>query len=156
MPTLAELTDTYLAGPPALRKAVAGMTRDQLTARPVSGKWTTLEVVAHLADFEAILADRIRRTLAFPKPLIFGADPDAMAAAGAYNDRDIEEELRVVESIRASVGRTLRTLDDSVLRRELIHTERGLLTLEQLLVLAGRHISHHLPFIAEKRAALGV
>jgi hypothetical protein len=156
MPTLAELTDAYLAGPPALRQAVAGMTREQLTARPVFGKWSALEVVAHLADFEAILADRIRRTLAFPKPLIFGADPDALAAAGAYNDRDMEEELRVVESIRASVGRTLRGLDEAVLGRELVHAERGLLTLEQLLGMATRHIPHHLPFIAEKRAALGV
>ena len=41
-----------------LRNAVAGMTREQLVARPVPGRWSTLEVVCHVADFEPILADR--------------------------------------------------------------------------------------------------
>ena len=52
MAELPQLTDAYLAGPPALRQAVAGMSREQLTARPVPGKWSTLEVVCHLADFD--------------------------------------------------------------------------------------------------------
>ena len=156
MATLPELIETYLAGPPALRAAVAGMTREQLVARPVAGKWSTLEVVAHLADYEPILADRVKRTLAFPKPLLFGADPDAMAAAGAYHDRDLEEELQLIEATRKSLARVLRTLDESALARPCVHTERGLLTLEQVLTLAGRHVAHHLPFIAAKRAALGV
>ena len=58
MATLTQLIDDILAGPAVLRKAVAGMTREQLLARPVPGKWSTLEVVAHLADFDPILADR--------------------------------------------------------------------------------------------------
>jgi hypothetical protein len=36
-----------------------------------------------------------------------------------------------------------------------VHTERGELTLEKLLTVANYHIPHHLPFIAEKRKALG-
>ena len=52
MPTPAELADQYLAGAKSLREAVKGMTREQLTARPIPGKWSTLEVVCHLADFE--------------------------------------------------------------------------------------------------------
>ena len=156
MPTLPELIDTYLAGPKALRAAVAGMTREQLLARPVPGKWSTLEVVAHLADYDPIIAERVKRTLAFPKPILFGADPDPLAATLAYHARDLEEELQLIELTRKSLARVLRTLDDSVLTRPCIHTERGLLTLEQLLTLGGKHIAHHLPFIAAKREALGV
>ena len=156
MATLAELIETYAAGPVALRAAVAGMTREQLTARPIPGKWSTLEVVAHLADYEPIIADRAKRTLAFPKPLLFGADPDPMAAALAYHARDLEEELQLIEVTRKSLVRVLRTLDDSALARPCVHTERGLITLETILVLGGKHIAHHLPFVAAKRAALGV
>ena len=58
---LAELADVYLAGAAQLRAAVAGMTREQLIARPIPGTWSTLEVVAHIADFEPISTDRIRR-----------------------------------------------------------------------------------------------
>ena len=59
--TLPAMIDAYLAGPAALRAAVRGMSREQLTARPVAGKWSTLEVACHLADFDPILADRMKR-----------------------------------------------------------------------------------------------
>ena len=45
------LIEEYLAGPDLLRRAVAGMTRDQLLARPIPGKWSTQQVVCHLADY---------------------------------------------------------------------------------------------------------
>ena len=40
--------------------------------------------------------------------------------------------------------------------RTAVHSESGLLTLRQLVLQAVRHLRHHLPFIAEKRAALEV
>ncbi|MEI8372264.1 MAG: DinB family protein [Planctomycetota bacterium] len=55
------LIDSYLDGPQLLRKAVAGMSQEQLVARPIPGKWSTLEVVCHLADFEIVCGDRIKR-----------------------------------------------------------------------------------------------
>src|SRR5438874_3846804 len=44
--------EEYLAGPAALRTVVQDMTHEQLIARPVAGKWSTLEVVCHLVDSE--------------------------------------------------------------------------------------------------------
>ena len=70
MAELAALIDTYAAGPKTLRQAVAGMSRQQLTSRPVAGKWSTLEVVCHLADFDPILADRMKRVIAEEKPTL--------------------------------------------------------------------------------------
>ncbi|MGD0519512.1 MAG: DinB family protein [Thermoguttaceae bacterium] len=58
------LIDDYLAGPALLRQAVAGMTQEQLVARPVPGKWSTLEVICHLADFEIVGAGQTHRVLA--------------------------------------------------------------------------------------------
>src|SRR5437660_12359628 len=97
MANLSQLLDDYLAGPAMLRKAVAGMSREQLLARPVPGKWSTLEVVAHLADFDPILADRVKRILALDNPPLTGADENRFAAALAYHDRDPEEALAVIE-----------------------------------------------------------
>jgi hypothetical protein len=59
-----QLINDYLAGPQLLRKAVAGLSREQLLARPIPGKWSTLEVVCHLADFEIVCADRLKRVVA--------------------------------------------------------------------------------------------
>jgi hypothetical protein len=156
MPSLAELIDNYLAGPRALRQAVAGLTREQLLARPVAGKWSTLEVVCHLADFDPILADRMKRVIAEERPQLLGADEKRFAAALAYHERDVEEELTIIERTRSQMARILRTLPPEALRRAGVHTERGPLTLEQLLTITTKHIPHHIAFIADKRKALGL
>jgi hypothetical protein len=157
MPTPAELADHYLAGAATLRAAVAGMTREQLMARPVPGRWSTLEVVAHIADFEPILVDRMKRILALPKPpLLIGADENLFMKALAYHDRDIEEELTLIEVTRKQMARIIRRLTPEQLQYTGCHAERGLLTLEKVIQTATNHIPHHLKFIEEKRKALGV
>jgi hypothetical protein len=156
MATMTELIDAYLAGPRTLRQAVAGMSREQLLARPVPGKWSTLEVVCHVADFEPILADRMKRVIALEKPDLIGADENRFAATLAYHDRDPEEELSIIEQTRRQLARILRKQPADALARVGIHNERGLRTLEQLLSSAINHIPHHVKFIQDKRTALGL
>ncbi len=156
MSSLQTLILPYLDGPKQLRQAVAGMSREQLVARPVAGKWSTLEVVAHLADFDPILADRMKRVIAEDKPTLLGADEQKFVAALCYNDRDLQEELTIIEATRSQLARILRKLPDSALERVGIHNERGPRTLEQLLKGATEHITHHLKFVMEKRQALGL
>ena len=156
MPSLNELIDNYLAGPRTLRQAVAGMTAEQARSRPVAGKWSTLEVVCHLADFEPIMADRMKRVIAEERPQLIGADEQRFAAALAYEQRDLEEELTLIERTRSQMARILRTLPPEALRRVGVHNERGPRTLEELLTTATNHIPHHVRFIAEKRRALGL
>ena len=150
------LAESYLAGAAQLRAAVVGMTREQLVARPVPEKWSTLEVVSHIADFEPIMADRIKRVASHDNPVLLGADENLFAAHLFYNERNIEEELAVVDAIRTSTARTLRQLSAESLDRVGTHTESVILTLERLILRATNHITHHLTFIREKREALGV
>jgi hypothetical protein len=156
MSALSELIEKYVAGPEILRQAVAGMSREQILARPVPGKWSTLEVVCHLADFDPIIADRVKRVIAEENPQLLGADENRFAAALAYHQRDLQEELTIIERTRSQLARILRTLPDSALARTGVHNERGPLTLERLLNLAIAHIPHHVQFVAEKRRALGL
>jgi hypothetical protein len=154
--SLSQLIDSYLAGVETLRRAVAGMSREQLQARPIPGKWSTLEVVCHLADFEPVLADRMKRVIALDRPSLLGADEKRFAAALAYHERDLEEELLVIDGTRRQMARILRTLPAEALARVGVHNERGPRTLEQLLTGATGHIPHHVEFILEKRQALGL
>ncbi|MBY0460580.1 MAG: DinB family protein [Gemmataceae bacterium] len=158
MPTPHELADQYLAGADQLRAAVAGMTREQLLARPVPGKWSTLEVVCHIADFEPILADRMKRILALAAevPLLLAADENLFVKELRYHDRDVNEELAVVESTRRQMARIIRGLTPEQLQLTGNHNKRGLLTLERVIGMAINHIPNHLTFVAEKRKALGV
>src|ERR1700674_645183 len=100
MASLRQLIDDYLDGTKALRASVSGLTRDQLLARPVAGKMSTLEVVCHVADFDPIVADRMKRVIAEDNPTLLGADENRFLAALAYHDRDLEEELTIIEMTR--------------------------------------------------------
>src|SRR5258707_8772959 len=98
MASVAELVENYVAGPRTLRQAVTGLTREQLIARPVAGKWSILEVVCHIADFEPVYTERMKRVIALEKPTFLGADENLFAAKLAYHDRDLEEELKIIET----------------------------------------------------------
>lgn len=148
--------EQYLAGPQQLRQAVAGMSQEQLRARPVPGKWSTLEVVCHLADFEPVFADRMKRVIAEDRPSLLGANQEQFAARLAYHERDLEEELTIIEVTRRQMARILKILKPEDFARVGIHNERGPRTLEQLLAGAINHIPHHIKFIRDKRRALGL
>jgi uncharacterized damage-inducible protein DinB len=156
MSTPSQLVDDYLAGVKTLRDAVASMSPEQLKARPIPGKWSTLEVVCHLSDFEPIMADRMKRVLSHDSPSLLGADENLFAKSLAYHDRNLEEELAVVASTRAQLARILRTQPAAAFQRVGVHNERGPRTVEQLLTGAINHINHHVGFIVEKRRALGL
>jgi len=156
MTTFTDLIAAYHAGIDTIRKSVAGMNRTQLAARPVAGKWSTLECVAHIADFEPVLAERMKRIISHERPLLLVADENLFQNTLAYDDRDIEEELGVIDTTRKQLARILKTLPKEAASRVGIHSYKGLVTLEAVLTSAVNHIPHHVKFIEEKRKALGI
>ena len=151
---ITELIDEYTAGQQKIRDAINGMTPEQIDSAPIPAKWSTRQVICHLADFEPVYADRMKRALAEDEPTIFGGDPDAFAARLAYEHRDIEEELQLIESVRNHMARILRTLQPEAFDRTVNHSEDGPISLRTLLERITNHIPHHIQFIAEKRQAV--
>jgi hypothetical protein len=150
------LIEQYLSGPALLRRVVSGMTREQLVAKPIPGKWSTQEVVCHLADYEPIYADRMKRVIALKEPELLKGDPGLFAARLAYDHREVEEELALVELTRKQMARILRALKPEDFQRKGSHSRDGALTLETLLERITAHIPHHVRFIEEKKGALGI
>jgi uncharacterized damage-inducible protein DinB len=150
------LIDEYLTGIDALRSSVDGMSEEQLDAKPIAGKWSTRQVVCHLADFEPIYADRMKRVIAEQIPTFFGGDPDVFAAGLAYEHRSIEEELALLAAVRKHMATILLELKSTDFQRTGNHSEAGPMTLETLLRNIVAHVPHHLRFIADKRKALGI
>jgi hypothetical protein len=148
------LIEEYLVGPGLLRRAVAGMTREQLLARPIPGKWSTEEVVCHLSDYEPIYADRMKRVIALQEPELLKGDPGLFAARLAYDQRDMEVELTLIELTRKQMAQIMRALKPEDFQRKGSHSRDGTLTLEVLLQRITAHIPHHVRFIEEKRRAL--
>ena len=150
------LIDQFLDGPGRLRRAIAGLDAEQLRARPVPGKWSTLEVVCHLTDSDQAWCHRIKRVIVEDRPLLIGYDETRFTAGLPYHEADLEEELALMEGMRRQLARILRGLPESAWSRTGVHNERGLVTLEEMLRAEVEHVPHHLSHIAEKRRALGV
>jgi hypothetical protein len=151
----AAMIEEFSKGAEIVREAVKGLSSEELRARPVAGKWSTLEVVCHLADFEIVGADRVKRVIAEETPTLPDGDENKFAARLAYHERNVEDELQVIAGIRAQVTRILKTLGEKDFARVGNHTAAGPLTLEQLVERMAKHVSHHVRFIEEKRRALG-
>jgi hypothetical protein len=89
----ADLISAYEQGVEELRLAVAGMTVGQLHSRPVAGRWSTLEVVCHIAGCEQFFADRMKRTVVMDRPLLLGAYGFRYPEPLRYQEHDLGENL---------------------------------------------------------------
>ena len=96
-----QLIHAYLDGPVQLRRVVSDLTAQQLQARPVAGRWSTLEVVCHLVDSEQAWCHRMKRVIAEDQPLIIGYDESRFTSALEYDQRELQEELMLLENMRA-------------------------------------------------------
>ena len=150
----AELVNAYERGIEDLRTAVAGMSPEQLLARPIPGKWSTQEVVSHLADTEIYFSDRIERTLALERPLLMGTDERPYPEQLNYQAFDLAEQFALFAALRRHVARILKMQPADAWQRTAVHSETGLVTLRQLVIQPVNHVRHHLRFIAEKRGVL--
>lgn len=155
MTTIAAV-ESYLAGSADLRAAVAGLSREQVLARPIPGQWSVLEVVCHLADTDANIAHRLKRVLSEDRPTFDRVQPELMRVALAYQARDIEEELALFALGRRQIARILQASPPDAWERVGIVGDRGDKAVAQMVNGAIEHVAHHLKFIVEKRHALRI
>jgi hypothetical protein len=67
---------------------------------------------------------------------------------------DFATAIELFEVHRRYTAQWLRTLPAEAFAREGIHTQRGKITLGQIVDLYASHVDHHLKFVQGKRAAL--
>jgi DinB family protein len=94
------------------------------------------------------------RTVAMDRPLLMSADEKLYIERLDYQGFDLDEQLALFTALRRHAARILRVQPPEAWSRTAVHSQSGLLTLRQLVWQAVRHLRHHLPFIAEKRAAM--
>jgi DinB superfamily len=152
----AALLDAYRRGPDRLRSAVADVSREQMISRPITGRWSVLEVVCHLVDTDANIAHRIKRVLSEERPVFDRVKPDLMLAALAYHDRNVEDELGIFDLTRRQIDCILRASPPEAWERTGVVGDRGDRTVRQMINGAVEHLAHHLGFVMEKRRALGI
>lgn len=143
MSELSELLERFRRGPELIAAMTTGAAGPELDFLPAPGKWSVRQIVAHLADSEVVDADRLRRVLAEDNPTLVAYDQEAWARNLNYGRRKISESLETFRRIRADNYELLKDLPEAVFERKGAHTERGPLTLRQLLEINAEHPEAH-------------
>lgn len=115
------------------------------------GKWPVRFILHHLADAEAVLSERIRRTLSEPRQVLWAFDQDAWARGLDYSQMPLDLSRRIYEANRAGIIHLTSRHYESSGQREFVHSETGLRTLKQEFDKVAEHNEHHL---AQIEAAL--
>jgi uncharacterized damage-inducible protein DinB len=149
------LIEEYVECGPRLRQAAAGLTQEDLTARPGPGKWSILELVHHLTDSDLIAIDRMKRILTEDNPPLLYADENAYVDRLFSHDQSLEDALILFEVGRRQFARVLRKLPDEAFERRGTHNRRGVVTVGSMVKGYIDHVNHHLKFLYDKRARLG-
>ena len=150
-----QLIEQYVACTQKLRKAVAGLSPEELTARPGPGNWSILENIVHLADSDAIAIDRMKRMLTEINPPLLYADETAYVDRLFTHDQSLEDAFTLIDVGRRQFARVLRKLPEAAFERAGTHNKRGRVTVGGMVKDYVEHVDHHLKFINEKRAKLG-
>ncbi|MFL6259279.1 MAG: DinB family protein [Thermoanaerobaculia bacterium] len=142
--------------PEALRRTVAGLSREQDGTPERPGKWSVRQVVQHLADSEVVGAFRFRMVLAHDAPELPAYDQDLWAERLRYQEADLATSLDDFETLRALNIRVLRrAAPEDLKNRVMRHAERGDEPLGYMLSLYAGHDLVHLAQIRRIRQAIG-
>jgi hypothetical protein len=137
------LIDRYRAGVDEVKKAVDGLTDDQLDRQPSDGGWTARQIVHHLADSEMTSAIRLRRLLAEDKPIIAGYDEAEFARRLHYDDRPIGASLDALTAARTTSAQILDRLTEDEWARAGTHSESGPYSVTTWLEIYADHAHDH-------------
>lgn len=129
--------------PVILRRLIQGIPVERLDEPTYPDRFSVREVIAHLADWEPILLERMRTALQQPGSKIEAYDEGEMATANRYHERDIAADLARFEIARTETVRFLKGVHGDQWGRSVIHPERGVMSLyDQANLLLGHDLYH--------------
>ncbi len=107
------------------------------------GRFTPREVVAHLADWEPIMRDRVRTAVESPGSTIASYDEGQMAIDHAYAKTDIREQAQLFVEERRKTTQYVMGLAPELLKQTVKHPERGIQSVEDLVGMLLGHDMYH-------------
>ena len=142
--------------PGNLRKAVAGLSRDQLETPYRPGGWTVKQVAHHVPDSHMNAYCRFKLGLTEDEPTIKPYNEASWAELADTRRVPIEVSLDLLDALHLRWVALLRSMDPSDFRRAVRHPEYDrIMTLDQLLGLYAWHGRHHVAHITALRKREG-
>lgn len=126
---------------------------DQATAvRMTDGPdgWSVLFIVCHIADYEAIYTERVRRILTEDEPIFATPlDNDQMPMVNRYAEQQLSEIVGIYEQRRRAFIGLFEGLNDEQLARRGSHPSSGFGTALDYAINAALHDVNHIEQIAK-------
>jgi len=149
--TRAKYVEEIAALPARMRKAVEGLTAQQLETPYREGGWTLRQVVHHVPDSHMNAYVRTKLALTENVPTIKPYDEAAWARLKDSELTAPDVSLTLLETIHLRWVNLLRTLKAEDFERKFNHPESGLHNMDWLLGLYSWHGNHHLAHITTTR-----
>jgi hypothetical protein len=151
MSEIPALLERFRRGPELLAVVLTGVfgEEEDFTASP--GKWSVRQIVAHLADADLVAAHRFRQMLAEENPTLMAFDQDKWTQNLDYGKRKPKQSLETFRRIRAENYELLKDLPEAAFQRTGNHTERGQMTILNLLEGMAEHAESHARQLQEMR-----
>ena len=120
------------------------------------GKWSTIEVIQHLADSDLVAGFRTRMVLSEDRPALQAYDQDRWAGEFRYREVSLNQALDQLRGLRIANLHLWSRLRPTQLERVGLHSERGLESAGHLIRLMAAHDLVHRRQIDRILAAAGV
>jgi hypothetical protein len=131
------------ATPRKLAALLKGKSRSVLARRP-SGRWSVVQILAHLADAEIAVSWRLRQVLSRNKVPLQSYDQAAWASVMDYAHRDPKQSLELFRVLRAANVALISSVPPKLWRNYGVHDERGRESVGRMLSLIAGHDLNHL------------
>ncbi len=129
--------------PAALGGLVSDHRPEVMRARPCADKWTSNEILGHLADAEWVFGYRLRAILTESRPALPPFDQDRWVERSGHNERRPADLLGLFGALREFNLMLWEALTPADLHRSGVHETRGEETLELMRrITAGHDLCH--------------
>ncbi len=106
-------------------------------------RFTFREAIAHLADWEPILRERVKTALESPGATVEGIDEGHLAVQKRYSESDPVAQADLFATEREITVRLVQSLQPKDWNRTISHVEKGVMTVaDQVTMLLGHDIYH--------------
>ena len=139
-----DLISALGASPKVFERLLRVFPKSRLDDRAEPDRFTPREVIAHLADWEQVILDRVRIANLRPGSPGTVEDPGERARSHHYMDKDVFHEAEVFESRRRTTLEYLRNLNEVDWKKTFIHLKMGEVTVEAYMVNILEHDMYHL------------
>lgn len=141
--------------PERLRRAVTGLSDEQMEVPYRPDGWTSRQVAHHLADSHMNGWIRLKLALTETEPLVWLYDEGEWAKLPDVQETPVETSLDLLESLHRRWVVLWESLSESQFARTLRHPEFGVMRVDQLLALYAWHGRHHVAHITSLRERRG-